>query len=361
MRAVLVELHTPGGRLHVEEVADIARSTGFEEAGRLTQTREAPDSRYCVGAGKLEEIKRAVEEGKAEAVIFTRQLNAGQVFRIQRALGGVDVIDRNMLILKLFDLRSTTTEAKLQIELARMRYTFSWARESVRSRGIAGEQVGRGGPGRYPYKAYEMAARNRISLIEQKLKEVRVRKTNAQEHELRSGFRRVALTGYTQSGKTTLFNRFAGETKTTGLGPFTTLSTFIRRVDATPPFLLIDSIGFIDELNPILLRAFHTTLGELAVADTILLLVDGSDPAETLAYKARTSRDIINEHLHHTPTIVCINKTDTMLPERLEKANSEVNSIFPTANLLRISAKSGEGINLLLQQIGAQLKDGTRL
>jgi GTP-binding protein HflX len=128
-------------------------------------------------------------------VIFTQQLSAGQIFRIGKKLGdAVRVLDRNLLILEVFDKRSATTDAKLQIELARLRYTFSWGRESVRMRGIVSEQMGRGGPGRYPYQVYESMARKRISKIEQDLRKIRSKKAHLREHRGKAGFRTVALT-----------------------------------------------------------------------------------------------------------------------------------------------------------------------
>ena len=151
---------------------------------------------------------RTVENESIEALIFTRELSAGQMFRIKKKIGGqVNVLDRNLLILEIFEKRAATTETKLQIALARLRYTFSWGRESIRMQGIVSEQMGRGGPGQYPYEAYEAMSRKRISKIEQELREIRSKKAHLREHRGKAGFQTVALTGYTQSGKTTLFNR----------------------------------------------------------------------------------------------------------------------------------------------------------
>jgi GTP-binding protein HflX len=251
----------------LDEVNDIAKAAGYDVVGQVTQHREAIDAAYCVGEGKLDEISKTIGKNSIEVLIFTRQLSAGQMFRIRKKIGEeVRVLDRNLLILEVFEKRATTNEAKLQIGLARLRYTFSWGRESIRMRGIVSEQMGRGGPGQYPYQAYEAMSRKRISKIERELREIRSKKAKLREHRGKAGFRTVALTGYTQSGKTTLFNKVASETKVTGLGPFTTLSTFARKVSlpwrkaSYDSFILIDSIGFIEDLNPLLLNAFHTTL-----------------------------------------------------------------------------------------------------
>ena len=150
LKALLVECVTPQSKPRMNEVSDIAKTAGYEVVGQVTQHRDAVDPAYCVGEGKLDEIGRTVRKASLEVVVFTRQLSAGQIFRIGKKLGDeVRVLDRNLLILEVFEKRSATTEAKLQIEFSRLRYTFSWARESVRMRGIVSEQMGRGGPGRY--------------------------------------------------------------------------------------------------------------------------------------------------------------------------------------------------------------------
>src|SRR5256886_17624548 len=145
-------------------------------------------------------------------------------------------------------------------------------------KGFTGEQVGWSGPGQYPYHEYEREARKRISRLEQELKDAYAKKQTLREHRRERGFPIVALAGYTQSGKTTFFNRLVSETKDTGLGPFTTLSTFARRVDYNNgsdafSFILVDSIGFIEDMHPIILKAFNTTLGELSNSELILQFI----------------------------------------------------------------------------------------
>ncbi len=336
------------------EVNDIAKAAGYNIVGEVTQHRDFPDSAYCVGKGKLEEIQKMVEKEAIDVVIFTRQLSAGQIFRIKKVLGEVHVLDRNLLILEIFEKRSATEEARLQIALARLRYTFSWGRESIRARGITGEQTGRGGPGQYPYEIYESMSRKRISKIEEELRKVRLKKSDLRKQRSKAGFRIVALTGYTQSGKTTLFNRLASESKEIGMGPFTTLSTYARKVSTSSvneysnPFIMIDSIGFIEDLNPLLLKAFHTTLNELANSDLILLFVDGSEEIQTVVRKISASREIMDKEVSGVPIVICINKIDISTREHLDKVVEEVRKIFRTEEVLEISSKTGANtVNLL--------------
>ena len=361
LKALLVELILPRSKPRIDEVSDIAKAAGYDVVGQVTQHRDSVDSAYCVGKGKIDEIEETIKADSIEAVIFTRQLSAGQVFRIKRKLGDVRVLDRNLLILEVFEKRCATTEARLQIALARLRYTFSWGRESVRMHGITSEQMGRGGPGQYPYEVYEAMSRKRISKIEGELRDIRSKSSRLREHRGKAGFRIVALTGYTQSGKTTLFNRLASESKEIGLGPFTTLSTFARKISTQTTgnfedsFIMIDSIGFIEDLSPLLLSAFHTTLNELANSDLVLLFVDGSDDLATVIRKVTASHEIMNKEIHGVPILICINKVDLATREHLDKVLAETRKIFEMDEIIEISSKTGANLPNLLQKISEKL------
>jgi GTP-binding protein HflX len=346
----------------MDEVSDITKTAGYEVVGQVTQRRNAVDPAYCIGEGKLNEVGKTIREAAIEVVIFTQQLSAGQIFRIGKKLGdAVRVLDRNLVILEVFDKRSATTEAKLQIELARLRYPFSWGRESVRMRGIVSEQMGRGGPGRYPYQVYESMARKRISKIEQELREIRSKKAHLREHRGKAGFQTVALTGYTQSGKTTLFNKLAMESKEIGMGPFTTLSTFARKVsmpaqrEGVNSFIIIDSIGFIEDLSPLLLDAFHTTLNELANSDLILLFVDGSENIGDVKRKISTCHEVMAQEIKGVPVLICINKIDLATREHLDRVSEETRRVFEHEEIVEISSKTGSNVQELLQKITARL------
>ena len=361
LRALLVECILPRSKPRIDEVNDIAKAAGYDVVGQVIQHREFVDSAYCVGKGKIDEIAETIKADSIEAIIFTRQLSAGQVFRIKKKLGDVRVLDRNLLILEVFEKRCATTEARLQIALARLRYTFSWGRESVRMHGITSEQMGRGGPGQYPYEVYEAMSRKRISKIEGELRDIRSKSSRLRERRGDAGFRIVALTGYTQSGKTTLFNRLASESKEIGLGPFTTLSTVARKVstqareDTADSFIMIDSIGFIEDLSPLLLSAFHTTLNELANSDLVLLFVDGSDDLETVIRKIAASHEIMNKEVQGVPVIICINKVDLATREHLDKVLAETRKIFEKDEILEISSKTGANLPTLLRKISERL------
>jgi len=341
----------------------MARNIGYNVLATVVQKRKSVHHSTCVGPGKLTEVKELIRGKDVRYAIFANTLPSGQVFKIQRQLGGdVKVIDRNLLILEVFDRRAMTKEAKLQIQLARLRYTFSWGREFLRLEGILGEQVGWSGPGDYPYSEYEREARKRISRLEAGLRDLYKKKDLLRERRHELGFPIVALAGYTQSGKSTFFNRLASEKKNVGLGPFTTLSTAARRVTVrndgeNTEFILVDSIGFIEDMHPIILKAFNTTIGEITQADLILLLIDLSDDPPLLRRKLAS----INRTLRQVDTtgkvIVCGNKIDRVSQEQLEVASNEIKRHFPGVPLSQISALTGENVDKLLDQIVSELRE----
>ncbi|MEM3607849.1 MAG: GTPase HflX [Candidatus Bathyarchaeia archaeon] len=359
MKALVVECRLPGRPSRLDEVASMARTIGYDVVARILQNRNSVHHSYTIGSGKLEEIKRIVEEKGVGTIIFANTLPSSHVFKVQRRIGNdVRVIDRNLLILELFDTRAMTVEAKLQIQLARLKYTFSWGREYLKLKGILGEQVGWSGPGDYPFKEYEKAARRRISLIRRRLEEIRFKRDLLRLRRRNLGYPIVALAGYTQSGKTTLFNRLTAEDKTVGLGPFTTLSTYARRVEPAEgkPFILVDSIGFIDEMHPIIVDAFTATLREIADADVILLLIDASLDPETLSRHLGSSEAILRRIDVRGRMIGCLNKIDLVDEEQLRRAEAAAYSHLPATPLIPISAEKGFNLGKLIRIIQETLE-----
>jgi GTP-binding protein HflX len=362
LRAVIVELKLPAFPPLAEETKTMAENIGYAVVGTLIQRRKSVHHSYTIGPGRLDELKRLVEENDADTVIFANPLTSSHVFKLTQHLGGdVRVIDRNLLILEVFDRRAFTNEAKLQIRLAKLKYTLSWGREFIKLRGIMGEQLGWMGPGDYPYQEYYRAARNRISRIEDELEDIYKKKMLKRDRRRELGFPIVALAGYTQAGKTSFFNIVAHEDKSVGLGPFTTLSTFARKAYTgtnpdSPEFILIDSIGFIEDMHPIILKAFHATLGELATADLVILFVEASDQKFTLERKIRSCAQILREIDITAPTIICANKTDLITADQLQDAQAMIRRYFPNEQIVPVSVKTGENLNRILALIESKLE-----
>jgi len=228
---VVVELKLPAFPSLLEETRTMAENIGYEVVGTLIQKRKSVHHSYIIGPGRLNELKRLVEDNDADTVIFANPLTSSHVFKLTQHLGGeVRVIDPNLLILEVFDKRAFTNETKLQIRLAKLKYTLSWGREFIKLRGIMGEQLGWMGPGDYPYQEYYRAARNRISRIEDELEDIYRKRMLKRDRRRELGFPIVALAGYTQAGKTSFFNLVVHEEKTVGLGPFTTLPSLGRPI-----------------------------------------------------------------------------------------------------------------------------------
>jgi GTP-binding protein HflX len=339
----------------------MAESIGYEVVGVLVQRRKSVHHTYTIGPGRLKDLKLLVEDEHADTVIFANPLTSSHVFKLTQYLGGeIRVIDRNLLILEVFDKRAFTNEAKLQIRLAKLKYTLSWGREFIKLRGIMGEQLGWMGPGDYPYQEYYRAARNRISRIEAELEDIYKKKMLKRDHRRELGFPIVALAGYTQSGKTSFFNLVAHEEKTVGLGPFTTLTTFARRAstdpeDSSSDFIIVDSIGFIEDMHPIILKAFHATLGELATADLLLLFIDATDDEFPLERKVRSCSQILREVDISAPIIICANKIDQVSAEQLEVSTAIIHKYFAEEEIVPVSVKLGQNVDTLLAAIKARL------
>ncbi|MGP8070810.1 MAG: GTPase HflX [Candidatus Bathyarchaeia archaeon] len=362
MRAVIAELKVPAFPSLADETRMMAESIGYEVVGTLIQKRQSVHHSYTIGPGRLNDLKRLVEEEHADTVIFSNPLSSSHVFKLTQHLGGeVRVIDRNLLILEVFDKRAFTNEAKLQIRLAKLKYTLSWGREFIKLRGIMGEQLGWMGPGDYPYQEYYRAARNRISRIEDELEDIYKKKMLKRDHRRELGFPIVALAGYTQAGKTSFFNLVAHEEKTVGLGPFTTLTTFARRATADPSdssydFIIVDSIGFIEDMHPIILKAFHATLGELTTADLVLLFIDAADDEFPLERKVRACSQILREVDITAPVIICANKLDNVSTEQLEVSKSIIRKYFSGEEIIPVSVKLGQNVDTLLSAIKNRLQ-----
>jgi len=279
---------------------------------RMEQTRK-PDARYQIGAGKVEELAALVKEKGAEKVIFDNRLKPVQAYNLAKATK-VEAIDRFQLILEIFTKRATTTEAKLQIQLATLKYELTHAKQKVRLT-KKGEQPGFMGLGAYEVDVYSDAIKLQIQTIQKKLERIREKRVLHRERRDELGFSGISLAGYTTAGKTSLFNALTAETLRVGnKGLFTTLSTTTRLVEFSGrEFLLTDTVGFIDRLPLMLIEAFHSTLEETIFADVIILVIDFSEPVETIDKKNNICLETINRiGATGIPVITALNKIDLL-------------------------------------------------
>jgi GTPase len=290
-----------------------------------------------------------VEETGAEKVIFDNTLRTLQNYNLAKATK-VEVIDRFQLILELFNHRATTTEAQMQIQLATLQNELKHAREKVRlSKGS--EQPGFMGLGAYEADVYKDAIKLQVQTILKKLAVVRKKRILQRERRTELGFLTVSLAGYTSSGKSTLFNSLTEEAAMVDKSLFTTLSTQTRMVEFLHrKFLLTDTVGFIDRLPISLIQAFQSTLEETIFSDFIVLVVDFSEPVETIEKKNNVCLDTI-ERLGASgiPMITALNKVDLVKPE---ERDAKLESIKPEVrNPIMLSAKCKTNLDELRKHI----------
>jgi GTP-binding protein HflX len=229
------------------------------------------------------------------------------------------------------------------------------AREKVRL-ARAGEQPGFYGLGKYEADIYFLDIRRRAAMLKKKLEKDETRRQLHRNQRAKVGLPTVSLAGYTSAGKTTLFNKMTGETKVTGQGSFTTLSTFTRAIDLQGgKVLLNDTIGFISKLPPYMIDAFKSTLDELAYASLALLVLDISEPVDEIRRKFESSRDVINEfEVPDTKIIYVLNKADlTTVEDAFHKADQL--GILDSKRLFAVSAKTGYNIDQLKNLIASIL------
>ena len=337
----------------------MARTLGYDVVMRITQVR-AQDPRYNIGPGKVEELARIVKELDVKKVIFFNELKPSQVFNLQEKLG-VEVVDRFQLILEIFAQHAGSREAKMQIELARLKYELPRMREWIRRAKMRELPGFTRGPEGYQIDFHYRAIVKRISKIQRELEEIRRRKQLQRRVRTRVGLPVVVLTGYTNAGKTTLFNRLAKESKPVSNAPFSTLATVTRLVDVYGrKILLSDTIGFIDALPPLLIESFYTTLEELVYADLLLLVVDASEESSEIKRKLEASLKALSEvGVLDKPTIVVLNKIDRISEEELEKRVELVKLYY--RDVVAISAKRGIGIEELKRALYRKVGKYVRL
>jgi len=330
----------------------LAEAAGYEIVGSLEQVTH-PHSRYHIGKGKANELARMASELGAEKIIFGDELKVTQIYNLAK-ITGLEVIDRFQLILEIFHRRASTKEAKLQIELARWRYELAHAREKVRLARI-GEQPGFLGLGKYEVDVYHEAVRRQVFNIQEKLKQVRRTRELHRQRRRKLEFPSVSLAGYTNSGKSTLFQALTGENVPIDQGVFTTLSTTTRVFDLFgEPVLLTDTVGFIDRLPITLVEAFCSTLEETIFADLILLVVDASEPFDEIERKLKCCLDTLREiGALGMPVLIVLNKIDLLSKEELGLKIKSLNDY--SSNLIPISALHKVNLNALKIRIADHL------
>jgi GTP-binding protein HflX len=346
-RAVLVGIESEDS---LKELALLAETAGAVAVGSILQKRDKPDNLYCVGKGKAEDLALAAQTLRANLVIFDEELT-GVMQRNLEELLQIKVIDRTALILDIFALRAKTSEGKLQVEMAQLKYRS----QRLLGQGLALSRlaggIGTRGPGESKLEVSRRRIRERLHDLERQLQALESQRSLRRKRREKNRIPIVALVGYTNAGKSTLFNRLTGADVFVKNSLFATLDNVSRPV-ALPrggQALLIDTVGFIHKLPHDLISAFHATLEEAALADLIVVVSDGSSPY--LHQHLRTVEEVLESlGAADAPQIHALNKSDL-----LKGAGISV----PGA--LAISALSGDGLDALLTQIEKTLTGNARI
>lgn len=333
----------------LDELEELARTAGAVTVGRVIQNREQIHPATYVGKGKIDEIKELLWETEATGIICDDELSPAQLGNLQDALD-TKVMDRTLIILDIFAERASTSEGKIQVELAQLKYRQSRLVGLGKSLSRLGGGIGTRGPGEKKLEMDRRLIKGRIAQLNRELKEVKRHREVTREQRNRNHLPVVAIVGYTNAGKSTLLNKLTGASVLEEDKLFATLDPTTRglKLQSKQEILLTDTVGFIRKLPHHLIEAFKSTLEEAKYADIILHVVDASNPQLDeqmhIVYETLRQLEVVNK-----PIITAFNKQD--------KADSEmIIRDFKADYIVKISAKTGEGLENLLDTVEEVLR-----
>ena len=333
----------------MDELSELARTAGAEDAARVVQKRDAYESATVIGEGKLEEVKELCANLGAKLLIFDCELTASQIRNIEEETD-VRVIDRTMLILDIFAGRAVSREGKLQVELAQLKYRLPRLMGIGASLSRLGGGIGTRGPGETQLETDRRHIRRRIDKLSQELKELEERRGYSRSRRRKDNVQVGAIVGYTNAGKSTLLNLLTNAGVLAENKLFATLDPTSRAIELPDgrSLLLVDTVGLIRRLPHNLVEAFKSTLEEAACADIILHVCDVSDP-EAAEKADVTLKTLAELGAGEIPVVTVLNKCDK-LTENIPVDDKTV----------KISALKGEGTERLLETVARNLPETAR-
>ena len=281
-------------------------------------------AKFGSSEGIIDELKEIIQKKQPNVVVFDEILKPSQNYNLASELK-IEILDRESLILEIFERRAQSTESQMQVKLAQLRYEMSRAKEKVRLARM-GEQPGFMGIGKFEVDVYYNDIKNRMVSVKSKLKKAGKQRELHRQGRKRIGFNTVSLAGYTSSGKTTLFNSLTGEKKEKSSKLFTTLTTTTRKFKIENNWLLIsDTVGFISKLPAYLIEAFRSTLEELTFTDLVLVIIDAADTSKKLKIKfSNCMKTLIELGVERDKIIFVLNKTEKMNEDEINSKREEL-------------------------------------
>jgi GTP-binding protein HflX len=333
----------------IKEAYGLCEAAGYK-VEKLIRQKFLNKARYGIGEGKMLEIKELSEKIKPDVLIYDEILKPSQNYNLASKLK-INILDRESLILEIFERRATSAESHLQIKLAQFRYEMSRAKEKVRLAKM-GEQPGFMGIGMYEVDSYYNDIQNRMRSVKSKLVKMGKQRALHREARRRVGLKTISLAGYTSAGKTTMFNVLTGETKQESPELFTTLSTTTRKTMIEKyPALISDTVGFISKLPAYMIEAFKSTLEELKYAEVVIVVIDISDTEVDLRKKYRSClKTMADLDVDQERVIYALNKSDLVEPEDIIK-KAEFIGLSDSKKWVPVSAVTQQNIPKLMELV----------
>ena len=350
---ILVGVETGKDRMEesLSELAELLDTAGGETVGKVIQNLESINKATYVGKGKVEEIKELVEELGADGIVCDDELSPAQLSNLKDELD-IKVLDRTLVILDIFASHAKSSEGKLQVEMAQLKYRSSRLMGLGKNLSRLGGGIGTRGPGESKLETDRRAIRERVSQLRTEIEKVESSRDTLRKHRMSDGIPVIAIVGYTNAGKSTFLNKITDADILAEDKLFATLDPTTRslKIPDGEAVLFTDTVGFISKLPHNLVDAFKSTLEEAKYADLILHVADASNPEvdEQMKVVYRTLEEL---KVVGKPVITFLNKQDKIYEERIIKDTK-------ADALVKGSAKTGEGIDELLNKISEVLREG---
>ena len=333
----------------INEATALCDSAGYQVVHIIKQ-RFLKRPKFGISEEIIEGLEEIAKKIRPDVIVYDEILKPSQNYNLASKLHR-NILDREALILEIFQSRTSSAESKLQVKLAQMRYEMSRAKEKVRL-AKQGEQPGFLGIGKFEVDVYYNDIKHRMQTVKSKLEKAGKQRQLHRQSRKRVGLKTISLAGYTSAGKSTLFNKLTGEERPKGKELFTTLTTSIRRITINQKvFLISDTVGFISKLPAYIIEAFKSTLEELLYSEIIIVVIDISDPLFDLKKKFKSCKKTLNEiGVDPDKIIFALNKADLIQQKKiLEKA--EYLGLNEGKRWISVSAKTGQNTKQLKELI----------